>query len=85
MPTKRNRPRKAVTLDPAVIAYVDAYAIEHNHGTWSAAVEAIIEEHAAGARAVALAAAVAEPGTAAGREPRVPGVLRPEPTPWMSL
>ena len=84
MAVKRRRPRKSVTLGPSVVAYVDSYASEHKTGTWSAALEAIIEEHAAGTRALALAAAVGDADPTSVRGTQIPGVLRPDPTPWMS-
>ncbi len=56
--TTRKRPRKTITLDADVIAYIDNYATTNGGLDFSRAVEAIAREHAAGLGAAILAAAV---------------------------
>ena len=80
--TTRKRPRKTITLDPYVIAYIDTYAAEHGGLDFSRATEAIIKAHADGITAALLAAAVGSTDPIEHAE-HLPSVIR-KPAQWTS-
>ena len=80
--TTRKRPRKTITLDAEVIAYIDGYATTHGGLDFSRSVEAIVREHAAGLGAAVLAAAVGSTDPATHAQ-HLPSIVR-TPTQWTS-
>ena len=78
--TTRRRPRKTITLDPAVIAYIENYATNHGDLDFSRATEAIIKAHANGINAALLAAAVGSTDPTAHTE-HLPSLVR-KPAQW---
>jgi hypothetical protein len=73
--TTRRRPRKTITLDAEVIAYIDSYATSHGGLDFSRAVEAIVRDHAAGLGAAVLADAVGSTDPSAHTQ-HLPNVVR---------
>ena len=80
--TTRRRPRKTITLDPDVIAYIDNYATNHGGLDFSRATEAIIKAHADGINAALLAAAVGSTDPTEHAE-HLPNIIR-KPAQWTS-
>lgn len=55
---ERARPRRSVTLNPDTITYVEGYGQRNGGLTFSAALEAVITEHAEGRTSALLGAAI---------------------------
>lgn len=80
--TTRKRPRKTITLDADIIAYIDSYATSHGGLDFSRAVEAIVRDHSEGINAALLAAAVGSTDSGIHAQ-HLPSVVR-KPSQWTS-
>ncbi len=80
--TTRKRPRKTITLDADVIAYIDDYAASKGGLDFSRAVEGIVRDHADRINAALLTAAVGSTDPAEHTQ-HLPSVVR-KPTQWTS-